>query len=685
MFKNLKLGARIGLGFASLVLLTCFLGGSNAWQMNGAIDRVDELANQYAPEAEHAAALDVARLEAQLAARTYVFTCDEKYLTQANAALEKCKELFGQLQSLSRSYPDLAELVEALPKVDAAFTAFHGHVGATGDAVRALVQSLDEVNTAGVAWATQVDALQSSQVDALQEDIAAKAGAERLGARVEQIKLARQLGDLGAQIRLAVWQARSERSTAAIQGIVGKFDEASKVIEQLGTLAQGAAQGEELSRCATATTQYKSVVGDAVEKFAKLDEINVKRIESGNAIGETVAALSASAIHQSTIHATASRDALTAALFVLYTGLGAAIVVGILLGWFITRGITKPVNRIIQSLTDGANQVNDAARQVSSASQQLAAGAGEQASSLEETSSALEQMAAMTRTNAANSEKANGLASQARQNATTGEKTMGELNNAMTAINDSAAQIGKIIKVIEEIAFQTNLLALNAAVEAARAGEHGKGFAVVAEEVRNLAQRSAQAARDTTTLIEGAVTRAKEGTTVASEAAKSLNAIVGDVANVAELLSGISRASNEQAQGVDQINSAVSQMDKVTQQNAAGAEESASAAEELSAQALTVKAVVEELTALVRGGRAACGSDGYAGEPRQPGRPKKSSKPEASPKSALKPAPKPASRFASKPDVSKAASEDEQFAALAETAQSCETKSDGSSGDLSGF
>ena len=290
-----------------------------------------------------------------------------------------------------------------------------------------------------------------------------------------------------------------------------------------------------------------------------------------------------------------------------------AVVLGIVIGMLLTRAITNPLRamfkglktfskaelrgtaetftRIIDGMTEGVAQVNDAAGQVSSASQSLAEGASEQASSLEETSSALEQMAAMTRTNAETAKQANQLAVDAHKSAEEGDRTM-------TAVNESAGQISKIIKVIEEIAFQTNLLALNAAVEAARAGEHGKGFAVVADEVRNLAQRAAQAARETTGLIENSVNRSREGT-------EAVQAIVVGVTKVTELLNGIAQASQEQAQGVDQVNVAVSQMDRVTQQNASGAEESASAAEELSAQATATKGLVDELVVLVKGAEAA--------------------------------------------------------------------------------
>ena len=302
-----------------------------------------------------------------------------------------------------------------------------------------------------------------------------------------------------------------------------------------------------------------------------------------------------------------------------YCAVALAAITFVCVLFYIRRRITGPITQIIAGLTEGADQVNDAAGQVSSSSQQLAQGSSEQAASLEETSSALEQVAAMTRTNAQNARQANDLSDQARNAARSGDETMEQLNDAMTAINESSGKISKIIKVIEEIAFQTNLLALNAAVEAARAGEHGKGFAVVADEVRNLAQRAAKAAQETTGLIDDSVNRAKEGTDVAGKVGNALGEIVADVTKVADLVNGITKASDEQAQGVDQVNTAVSEMDKITQQNAAGAEESASASEQLSAQAATVQSTVDDLAVLIGGKRISAKSSHSAAKQRSTG------------------------------------------------------------------
>jgi methyl-accepting chemotaxis protein len=278
-----------------------------------------------------------------------------------------------------------------------------------------------------------------------------------------------------------------------------------------------------------------------------------------------------------------------------------AVIVGCCLAFFITRGITKPINRIIAGLNAGSEQTAAASEQVSAASQSLANGASEAAASIEETTASVEEMSSMTKQNAANASEAESLAGSATESADQGKQAMEDMTSAIAEIKKSSDETAKIIKTIDDIAFQTNLLALNAAVEAARAGEAGKGFAVVAEEVRNLAMRSAEAAKSTAEMIETSVKKSDNGVQITERAAGVLQEIATQTAKVNDLVHEISAASNEQAQGIEQISTAVTQLDSVTQQNAANAEESASASEELSAQAEELKGVVGELQAMVAG------------------------------------------------------------------------------------
>jgi hypothetical protein len=268
------------------------------------------------------------------------------------------------------------------------------------------------------------------------------------------------------------------------------------------------------------------------------------------------------------------------------------------LGWIL---FASPLIRLLKELSvrlmQSSEQVASASGQISSSSQILAQGASEQASSIEETSASMEEMASTTKQNADNSKEAAQLAALCNLTAESGNKSVNEMNDAMQAINTSSRKIGDIIKVIDGIAFQTNLLALNAAVEAARAGEHGKGFAVVAEEVRNLAQRSAAAAKDTTALIEDSVSKADAGTKLSEKCKEVLSGIVTNVKKVNMLIKDISTASEEQTSGINQVSNAVNEMDQITQQNAASAEETAAASEELSAQAQSLMDQVAVLSA----------------------------------------------------------------------------------------
>ena len=301
----------------------------------------------------------------------------------------------------------------------------------------------------------------------------------------------------------------------------------------------------------------------------------------------------ASGFHKSNTAATG----MTLAVLVLVLG---AVVV-----FIIHREVAAPLNRIAGNLLDQAAQVNGASGQLTATSQTLAEGSSEQASSLEETSSSLEEMSSMTKRNAENVHQVNDLAREASAAATRGAEDVKQMNAAMADIKASSDGIAKIIKSIDEIAFQTNILALNAAVEAARAGEAGMGFAVVANEVRNLAQLSANAARETTAKIESALSKTAQGVGISNQVAQALTDILVKTKQVEELAAEVATAASEQTQGITQINMAVGEMDKVTQGNAAAAEECASSAQELNSQARDMRASVLVLHRLVEGGAVA--------------------------------------------------------------------------------
>jgi len=272
-----------------------------------------------------------------------------------------------------------------------------------------------------------------------------------------------------------------------------------------------------------------------------------------------------------------------------------AIILGAAIAFLIRRDITHVLYRLIGELDNNSGQITDASTQVSTSSQQLAELASEQAASLEETSASMEEMASMTKQNADNAQQAARLMDETKTVVGKTGDQMEQMAGSMNRIKGQGEEVGKIVKTIDEIAFQTNLLALNAAVEAARAGEAGAGFAVVADEVRNLAQRAAEAAKNTSSLIEETIKNIKEGHELVTQTQGAFQDVATSANKVAELVGEIAEASKEQAQGISQINTAVTEMDKSVQNNAASAEESASAAEELGSQAQSLKDMVTEL------------------------------------------------------------------------------------------
>ena len=370
------------------------------------------------------------------------------------------------------------------------------------------------------------------------------------------------------------------------------------LLTALEQIAYATKDESSIKTAATVRESLKKFV-EFIEQSQKLYEKESERVKLLNDAGKQIIEAANALLNQVDQSITAQKRSALAFI-------SAIVLVGIIFFWVLSfilvRSITKPIQSVIEGLTESSEQVASGSRQISSVSQQLAKGASEQAASIEETSSSIEELSSMTKQNADNAEQANALMTESRQTIAQTNQSMERLTASMKEIFIASEETQKIVKTIDEIAFQTNLLALNAAVEAARAGEAGAGFAVVADEVRNLSKRAAEAARNTSTLIETTVKTVHEGAGLVESTNSEFVRVLISTTKVEQLVGEIAAASREQYMGIEQVNNAVTEMDKVIQQNAANAEESSSASEQMNGRAGEMKEFVEELAALVGGG-----------------------------------------------------------------------------------
>ena len=384
---------------------------------------------------------------------------------------------------------------------------------------------------------------------------------------------------------------------------VQKIEKDQLEMEKLDATLKDDAKKALLTTLKDASDQFKAGLDKVVAGKQSRDKILAERINKVAPEFTATLARVKSSVHdyQNDLEARTRAEQHRNELFVsTFTGLG--LVAGIFFAWRIIRSVTLPITEAAEHLAAESERVNQSALQVAQASQSIAEGASQQAASLEETSSSLHEMADMTQRNSESAQDAKVLANAARETADTGAAEMVQMKSAMGAIKESSVEISKIIKTIDDIAFQTNILALNAAVEAARAGEAGLGFAVVAEEVRRLAQRSAEAAKETAQKISMSTEKSEQGVRISEKMASNLAAILEKTRQLDERIAEIAESSIQQNQGIGQLNNAVASMDKVTQDNAALAEESAAASEELKAQSEQVRIEVERLMRMAHGG-----------------------------------------------------------------------------------
>ncbi len=611
MFKKMKLSVKLISSFLLVCVITTIIGLVGVWGLRDVSRDVVEIADGSLPAIQN---LEIIKEKLER------LKASQRTLLNPNLTQDQRQEQYVNIDKAREDYQKAWAVYEALPRAeeeDRLWQEFVTHVG-----------TWKQENLKFMDMCRLLDEKDILNPDALKERIEGFRGDHyKVMAAIGQMLQDKQVFEGGEDHTLcnygqwvSTFSSRNPALTSSIQKSLSShevFHEQVKEIKALirqNNLAEAQSVYQEMTNAANEVfncfrdirneisqaqdlyrqiNQQTMVVCRDIQKqaFAKLDRIieisDSQAYEAGESSKQT-----------------ASTSTLT-----MIISLVVGVATSILMGVFLALSITRPINAIIRDMTAGAEQVASASGQVSSASQSLAEGSTEQAAGLEETSSSLEEMASMTRRNSDNAEQCNTMM---QDEAAVISKEVAEANHqmagAMARSVEFGRQTGHIIKTIDEIAFQTNLLALNAAVEAARAGEAGKGFAVVAEEVRNLAMRAASAAKETGDLIGQSNSQIDQASNLHNKVHGLLekNTEIGQ--KVAIMVNEIYQSSREQAQGIEQINTAMSQMDKVTQQNAANAEESASASEELNAQAAQMHQIVEELAALVGGNRAGSGN-----------------------------------------------------------------------------